>query len=134
MRAVFSPTLRSLASSYNEHLEPPPGDELRYLVRDECALLLDGYFRRLARQEAERLLERAEAEWQDQPTRCSRATAGAARCLPARRAAIFTITICSSAPVAAETRAPTASPSVPGTTCGAFTRGACGRGARRPTT
>src|SRR6266446_4436921 len=35
-----------------EHLEPPPGDELRYLVRDECALLLDGYLRRLARQEA----------------------------------------------------------------------------------
>src|SRR5713226_9680031 len=35
-----------------EHLEPPPGDEPRYLVRDECALLLDGYLRRLARQAA----------------------------------------------------------------------------------
>src|SRR2546425_11255326 len=98
MWAVFSPTVRSLAPSYimgfpasspaaldlvpPEHLEPPPGDELRYLVRDECALLLDGYFRRLARQEAERLLEHAEAEWQDPPTRGSRATAGAARALP----------------------------------------------------
>ena len=35
-----------------EHLEPPPGDQQRYVVRDECALLLDGYLRRLARQEA----------------------------------------------------------------------------------
>jgi hypothetical protein len=35
-----------------EHLEPPPGDDQRYVVRDECALLLDGYLRRLARQEA----------------------------------------------------------------------------------
>ena len=29
-----------------EHLEPPPGDQQRYVVRDECALLLDGYLRR----------------------------------------------------------------------------------------
>jgi hypothetical protein len=35
-----------------EHLEPPPRDEQRSVVRDECALLLDGYLRRLARQEA----------------------------------------------------------------------------------
>src|SRR5207247_2437652 len=35
-----------------EHLEPPRGDPQRYVVRDECALLLDGYLRRLARQEA----------------------------------------------------------------------------------
>jgi len=45
-----SPAALDLAQP--EHLEPPPGDELRYLVRDECALLLDGYLRRLARQEA----------------------------------------------------------------------------------
>src|SRR5438445_803292 len=35
-----------------EHLEPAPGDQQRYVVREECALLLDGYLHRLARQEA----------------------------------------------------------------------------------
>jgi len=37
-----------------EHLEPPPGDQQRYVVRDECALLLDGYLH-------------AQAEWEQQP-------------------------------------------------------------------
>src|SRR5207247_5742794 len=45
-------SLRSLDLVPPEHLEPPPGDQRRHLVRDECALLLDGYLRRLARQEA----------------------------------------------------------------------------------
>ena len=45
-------SLRSLDLVPPEHLEPPPGDQRRHLVRDECALLLDGYLRRLACQEA----------------------------------------------------------------------------------
>src|SRR5438046_3023583 len=63
----------------------------------------------------------------------SRAMAGAARSRHARRAGICTITISSSAPAAAATRATTASPSAPGTTCAASTRAACEPGARRRT-
>src|SRR5262249_6036462 len=55
---VFSPNVRPLPTTNNmaltasspaalnlvppEHLEPPRGDEQQYIVRDECALLLDG--------------------------------------------------------------------------------------------
>src|SRR5207247_9569927 len=56
-----------------------------------------------------------------------------ARSRRARRAGTSTITISSSAPAAAATRATTASPSAPGTTCAASTRAACGPGARRRT-
>ena len=148
-----------------EHLEPPPGDELRYLVREDCALLLDTgrpverddtldeeprvqVRLRCPRRVRERwhavtVLARVVAGEELAPWQVADAVAAegfSARDLEPEDAMVgLPGPECDppplvSAPMAAETRAPTASPSAPGTTCEGSTRGACGRGVRRPTT